>query len=87
MWSDVEFGLECDNGALSAWRHGEKFAQGGRLSAGDRLSLKVSGTTLEYRKNGVTFATARIAGSRDYRVDASVRSGVAGLGGIALSLP
>jgi hypothetical protein len=87
MWSDVEFGLECDNGVLGAWRHGEKFAHGGRLSAGDRLSLKVSGTTLEYQKNGVTFATARIAGARDYRVDASVRAGAAGLGGIALSLP
>jgi uncharacterized repeat protein (TIGR01451 family) len=86
-WSDVEFGLECDNGGLSAWRHGEKFAHGGRLSAGDRVSLKVSGTSLEYQKNGVTFATARIAEARDYRVDALVRSGTAGLGGIALSLP
>jgi hypothetical protein len=83
----VEFGLECDNGGLSAWRHGEKFAHGGRLSAGDRVSLKVSGTSLEYQKNGVTFATARIAEARDYRVDALVRSGTAGLGGVALSLP
>ena len=86
-WSDVEFGLECNNGVLSAWHHGAQLAMGGRLSAGDRLTLKVSGTTLEYQKNGETFAAAHIAGARDYRVDASVRSAAAGLGGFALSLP
>ena len=85
--TDVDFGLQCSNGDLTARRNGVWVASGGNISAGDLLSLRVVGTTIEYQLNGVAFATADTVGTEDFYIDTAFKSGIIGLNDFVLELP
>ncbi len=74
-WRDVEYGLRSSNGLLTVYVNGSYAAGGGPLSAGDELSIAVSGTLLEFRVNGVPIHSRTISGSEDFYIDSSFKSG------------
>ncbi len=85
-WEDVDFGLRTVNsGRITAYENGVFRANGPFLQQGDVLSIAVSGTTLEYQHNGLTFATSTITANQDFFVDTSFRSGAIELGSFTLT--
>jgi hypothetical protein len=83
--TDIEFGLRSSAGALEARQGGIWLANAGTLSTGDTLSLRVTGTLLEYQRNGVTFASTTISGTEDFYIDTSFKNGAIQLGNFTLT--
>ena len=83
--TDIEFGLRSSAGVLEARQGGTWLANGGTLANGDTLAIRVTGTLLEYQRNGVTFASATIAGTEDFYIDTAFKDGAIQLGNFTLA--
>jgi hypothetical protein len=84
-WRDVDFGIRSSAGSLNVRENGTWVKGGGALAAGDRLEIRVIGTTLEYRHNGVVVATSTITGTEDFYIDTAFKSGAIELGSFTLT--
>ena len=83
--TDIDFGMRSTNGALEARQNGTWGASNGTLSIGDVLSIRVSGTMLDYQLNGVTFYSSPITGTEDFYIDTAFKSGAIELGSFTLT--
>ncbi len=83
--TDIEYGLRCADGVLEARQSGNWLASAGTIAVGDTLSIRVSGTELEYQRNGVTFYTSTIAGTEDFYIDTAFKNGAIQLNNFTLT--
>jgi hypothetical protein len=83
--TDIDFGLRSTNGALEVRENGTWGTSNGTLSIGDVLSIRVSGTMLDYQLNGVTFYSSPISGTEDFYIDTAFKSGAIDLGSFTLT--
>ena len=83
--TDIEFGLRSSAGTLNARQGGTWLANGGAMAVGDTLAIRVTGTLLEYQRNGVTFASTTIAGTEDFYIDTAFKNGAIQLGNFTLT--
>ena len=60
---------------LTIYENGTWRTNAAALSQGDELSIYVNAGALEYRHNGVTVYTSTYAGTPDFYVDTSFKSG------------
>ena len=83
--TDIDFGLRNANGALQVRENGSWRLSAGSLSIGASLALRVSGTLLEYRLNGVTIYATAISGTEDFYIDTAFKNGSVDLSDFTLT--
>ena len=83
--TDIEYGLRSSNGNLQVRQSGNWMASIGALSVGDVLAIRVDGTMLEYRLNGVGIYTTTISGSENFYIDTAFKNGAIILGSFTLT--
>ena len=85
IWRDVDFGMRSSQGTLNIRVNGNWIVNAGPLATGDILSMVVSGTTIEYRRNDVPITTSAISGTEDFYIDTAFKNGAITLGRFTLS--
>lgn len=83
--TDIEYGLRSSNGSLQVRLSGIWMANIGTLAIGDVLAIRVDGTMLEFRLNGVGVYSTTISGSEDFYIDTAFKSGAIDLGSFTLT--
>jgi hypothetical protein len=79
-WRDVDYAFRVSsNGKLEIRQNGNWQRTIADIAVGDKLAIGISGTTLEYRLNGVTVYTSTITGSEDFYIDSSFKTGAVNL--------
>lgn len=84
-WRDVDFGIRSSGGSLNIRENGTWVKGGGALAVGDRLEIRVTGTTLEYLHNSVVVATSTITGTEDFYIDTAFKTGAIVLSSFTLT--
>ncbi len=85
IWRDVDFGMRSSQGTLNIRVNGNWIVNAGPLATGDVLSMVVSGTTIEYRRNDVPITTSAISGTEDFYIDTAFKNGAITLGSFTMS--
>jgi hypothetical protein len=83
-FSDIAYAMDLSS-PISVYEAGSSVYTGPTLAAGDVVSITVTGTTVTYQKNGVTFYTSLAAATLPLAVKVSMYSQNYGLVGIKLS--
>jgi hypothetical protein len=76
-WRDVEFGFRLHQGLLKVYENGDEQYNAGPLVSGDQLTIRITGTTLQYRRNGELLYSRPLAGNEDFYIDTSFKDGQA----------
>lgn len=84
-WDDVDYGLRSSNGQLTVRENGSWRASGPLLAQGDLLAIRVNGTQLQYLHNGAIVYSTSIAGTEDFYIDTSFKSGAVNLGSFTVT--
>lgn len=84
-WRDVDFGMRSSEGVLNIRLSGIWVAQSRMLVPGDRLSIRVSGTTIEFQLNGAPIATSTRSGTESFYIDTAFKNGAITLGDFTLT--
>ncbi|HEX5787326.1 MAG TPA: hypothetical protein VFY03_04060, partial [Woeseiaceae bacterium] len=86
-WRDVDYAFRGANGSLAVYEGGTWRTNVAPLVVGDRLSIAVRGSELEYRMNGVKVFATPIAPGTAFYIDSSFKSGAIQMGGFTLLIP
>ena len=73
--TDVDYGLRSASGVLEARQGNTWLATAGAMAAGDTLSIRVTGTLLEFQRNNVTFHSLAITGTEAFYIDTAFKNG------------
>lgn len=84
VWNTVEYGIHLDNGGTAAPLQNGVYQAGVAYVAGDVFRVERVGTTITYKKNGVTFYTSLIASSGPLLIDTSILTVGASLASVTL---
>jgi RHS repeat-associated protein len=72
-FTSIDYALHMNNAYLRVYENGvEKNSQGSILNIGDVLRIERTGTTITYKRNGITFYTSLTPSSTLLMVDASI---------------
>jgi hypothetical protein len=72
-FDDIAFGVYCDRGVLNVYEHGVHKGTFGSYTDTDSIFVKVTGTIVEYQKNGSNFYTSSTPATFPLHVDTSFR--------------
>ncbi len=73
-YQDLDYAIYGERGVLSVYEKSQDKGEFGTYNETDLLSIERSGTTIKYKKNGVTFYTSTVNSSGYMVVDASLHS-------------
>ena len=80
-WQDIEYAFRSTSGTLTIYESGTYRGTFGSVVQGDTLSIRVDGSSLEYRVNGTTVFTRAVAPNVDYYIDTAFKFGAITLDG------
>ena len=84
-WRDVDHGLRSSGGVLTVYENGSWRGNFGALAPGDVLAIRVTGTLVQYSRNGSVILETLGTAAPSYYVDSSFRSGAIDLSAIGIA--
>jgi len=74
-WSNIDYAIYLrSDGSLRIYENGSNKLRS-TYAAGDAITIEINGTSLEYKKNGVSLRTAVIPNGQDFAIDTAFPGG------------